>query len=200
MGWYIYILMWTCAYGGVFIFIHCVARSLNPNPWSSEDALVVVWGIVYALTAVFYAIPGSAVSELLQFPEEISRFIETISSIGIPSLITIYVTSRTWRSKPVAWSIVVGTTLACAISMLTDLNGNIYIAPIVWNFCYIFGCCVQNTKDMKLVPENLCNECGYDLFGLALDTTCPECGYQANRAPCCPTCGQTIPAESQSIQ
>ncbi len=200
MGWYIVYLMYTGVYGGIFILIHCIARRWSPQKWSKWNTLVVLWGIVYALTAVFYGYPAlmlSRVFTLYNFDESI---LGAISSIGIPSLITVFVTAAAWRSKPIAWSIGIGTLLACSISLLTREVGSIFIAPAVWNFCYAFGCCVQNTRDMKQIPKNLCNECGYDLFGLALDTVCPECGYQANRASCCPTCGQTIPAESQSTQ
>ena len=191
-GWYIYFLMYTGAYGAVFIFIHCIARSLSPKPWSDKDALVVCWGIIYGFTALFYGYPASMLSDALQLPVEAGEFVGAISAIGIPSLITVLITASAWRSKPVAWSIGVGTLLACSISLLTDENGAIFVAPVVWNFSYMLGCCVQNTKDMKLVPENHCDQCGYDLFGLKANTICPECGHEANRVPLCPECGQEV--------
>jgi|GEM_PF-2879233 len=176
-GWYIYYLMYTGVYGGVFILIHCIARGWNPQKWSKWDTLIVIWGIVYALTAVFYSYPALMLNRAFALYNFDENIVGMISLIGIPSLITVFITAAAWRSMLIAWSIAVGAVLACGLSLLQIEGSLVFISPFVWNFCYAFGCCVQNTKDMKRHPKNHCDECGYDLFGLDTNSICPECGH-----------------------
>jgi len=134
------LMLYTGAYALVFTLIHlaCVFFGRGGR-WNRFDTLTMLWALVYAATGLYYAYPGEWVTDAVEWNNVLERSINITSMIVIPSLVTIWIAGRAWKTRSVRVCLAVGTVVAVVVSS-GSAEGAVLFGPLVWNFAYLVGC------------------------------------------------------------
>ncbi len=176
MSGLIYILIHTGVYSTVFILIHVGFTTTRAAPkWNTYDTVVVIWGLIYSLTALVYGGVGMKLAEWINLTKPESEYLMVVTLIGIPGFITALLVQRAWNSDQIGLAVLLGT----AVAIVIGLKGSallVIIAPFFWNLIYATSCALFGPDSESVSPKNECSFCGYSIEGLPDGVPCPECG------------------------
>lgn len=140
------------------------------------DAAVLVWSLLYAIFAIWFADVAGIITNGGGPQIQISLVPVTIF-IMVPSLITGLLASAAWRQFRLLLVMLLAGIATVAISIWIGMIGMMLIAPAAWIAIYFIACqfCIREIN--RSVADMLCASCGYSLEGLQPDAVCPECGH-----------------------